>query len=85
MVEEPERKCDPDDIVCQMRILSNLKGLQSALGDEAFKSRFPELEGLDEKLTTRISEQDISLKEAMGRCGLLPVEKAGEESTPREE
>ena len=85
MVEEIEKKCDPDDIVCQMRILSNLEGLQRALGDEAFKSRFPELDGLDEKLATRISEQDISLKKAMGRCGLLPVEKDGEEITPGEE
>lgn len=74
MVEEPEKRCNPDDIICEMEILSNLKGLRSTLGDEGFKSRFPELEGLDQKLTARISEQDASLKEALQRCGLLTLE-----------
>lgn len=71
MVEEPERKpCDVDDILCQLEALSHLKGLRAALGDEQFKSSFPELEGLDEKLTQKIKEQEISVGDSMAGCGL---------------
>jgi len=61
-----------DDICCQMQVLSHLKGLQSVLGMESFRSRFPELEGLAEKMTGRIKEQETLVREALGRYG-LPV------------
>ncbi len=59
-----------DDICCQMQVLSHLKGLQSVLGMESFRSCFPELEGLDEKMTERIKEQEIDIRESMKICGL---------------
>jgi len=70
MTEEKKPKCDIDDILCQMEALSHLKGLQSVLGDEKFRSRFPELEGLDDRITERIKEQDTNLREALESCGL---------------
>lgn len=78
MTDEPERKCDPEDIICQMTVLSHLKGLKSALGEDRFKTDFPELQGLDERITSRESE----LLEALGKCGLEPgieVEKTNTE------
>lgn len=83
--ENETPKCNPEDVICQFQILANLRGLQSALGNETFKSSFPELEGLTDKITERIAEQDISLKEALGRCGLAPTEEVETETTIEEE
>lgn len=82
MTNENEiQKCDVEDILCQMEILSNLRGLQSALGDERFKTQFPELEGLSGQVSERIAKQDTSLKEALERCGLTPTEEVERETT----
>jgi len=71
MVEEPvERLCDVDDLLCQMTALSHLKGLKNVLGDEKYQTEFPELQSLDAKITSRESE----LREALGKCGLSPME-----------
>jgi len=72
MAEELEKRFYIDDIFCQMQVHSHLKGLQSVLGDEKFRSRLPELEGLAEKMTERIKEQETLVREALGRYG-LPV------------
>jgi len=84
MTEEPEKlKCDIDDILCQVQVLGHLKGLESVLGDERFRTRFPEFEGLSQKVTDSIDTQDESLKEALKRCGLpVPEETIVEEATP---
>ena len=72
MTEEPERpKCDIDDLLCQMQVLGHLKGMQSLLGEEKFRTGFPEFEGLSERVTERISTQETTLKEALERCGLV--------------
>lgn len=70
MTEELEKRCDIDSIFCQMQALSYLKGLQSLLGDERFRSRLPELDGLGEKMTKRIKEQENNLRESMKIYGL---------------
>jgi len=71
MTEEPEkRECDPEDIVCQMQVLSHLKGLKNVLGNEKFRSNYPELENLDERLVERIKDQEAKLRESMTSCGL---------------
>lgn len=71
MTEEPEIRCDVDDIVCQLEVLTHLKGLQSALGEERYRADFPELQRLDE----RVRGQEASLREALGKCGLPPLEE----------
>lgn len=71
MTEEPEGlKCDIDDLLCQMQILTHLRGMKSVLGDEKFKSSFAEFEGLDTTLTEKIQSQETSLREALEKCGL---------------
>ena len=62
--------CDVNDILCQLTALSHLKGLKSVLGEEKYRAEFPELQSLDEKITSRES----SLRETLGRCVDHPVE-----------
>jgi len=86
MTEGEKVRCDVDDLMCQMAALSHLKGLKGVLGEERFKSSLPELEGLDEKLTERISNQESNLREAFEKCGLPTLEEPTEaEPTPPEE
>lgn len=85
MSENPKAKpCDIDDIVCQMQALSHLKGLQNVLGDERFRARFPELEGLDERVAERIKEQDSILREALNGCGLNSISEPELETAQEE-
>jgi len=78
MTIEPEKpRCDIDDLLCQMQVLSHLKGMKSILGEEKFKGNFPELEGLDEKLVDRIGSQETTLREALENCGLSEVAPVG--------
>ena len=74
MAEENATRCNVGDILCQMQVLTNLKGLKSALGDESFKSRVPELEGLDQTIMERIEETDATLSEALRQCGFPSME-----------
>jgi len=62
-------ECNVDDILCQLTALSHLKGLKSVLGEEKYRAEFPELQNLDEKITSR----EVSLRDTLGKCGLEPV------------
>ncbi|MBA7690607.1 hypothetical protein ES703_99137 [subsurface metagenome] len=77
MTEEQKPKCDIDDIMCQMEVLGHLRGMKNVLGDERFKSSFPELEGLSDTIADKIGSQEITLKEALEKCGLPEI--SGEE------
>lgn len=84
MTEEQEKpRCDIGDILCQMQVLSHLKGMKSAFGDEEFQKKFPEFENWDTKIMDTIARQEIDLKEALGKCGLtepeIPKIEEGEE------
>ena len=64
-------ECNVEDLMCQMLALSHLKGLKIVLGEEKYQLEFPELQSLDEKITSR----EASLRDTLGRCGLVqPVE-----------
>lgn len=80
-------ECDIDDLVCQIQILAHLKGMQSLLGDEKFKTSYPEFEGLDTTLKEKIEIGEGTLREALDRCGLSPMEEiiAVEETVKEEE
>lgn len=62
--------CDPEDILCHIRVIGLLKGLQEVLGEESYRQKFPEFEGIDTKLTKRIKEEDTGLEEAILKCEL---------------
>lgn len=68
---EEEKRCNTEDILCQMEVLGHLKGIRSIVGDEQFKNSFPEFEGLNETLSERIKSSETNLKETLERCGLL--------------
>jgi len=72
-------ECNVDDILCQIGVLQNLRGLQKGMGNEAFLSEFPELQGLDSKLTAKIESGTESLKAAIAKCGRITLEEASEE------
>lgn len=61
--------CDVDDILCQVETLRHLRGLKKEMGSEAFKTKYPELIGIEEKLATEIQAQKGNLKEALESCG----------------
>ena len=67
MVEET---CNVDDLMCQIGVVSHLRGLQGLLGDERFKTEFPEFEGLGDKISEKIQTQEASLRDAFKNCGL---------------
>jgi len=46
------------------------QGNEKRLGDERFKSSFPELEGLSDTIADKIGGQESTLKEALEKCGL---------------
>ncbi len=76
MTTEPQRpKCDVDDIVCQLQVLSHLRGMQSAFGDEEFKSKFPEFDGWDKKIVDTIARQEVDVNAALKSCGLSSAEE----------
>lgn len=82
MAEATERQCNVDDLMCQMGVLSHLRGMQEILGDERFKTEFPEFERLDNAVSEKIKAQETSLRDALERCGLptmAETEEAKEE------
>lgn len=81
MAGNDENPCDVDDLLCQMGVLSHLKGMQGLLGDERFKTEFPEFEGLGDKLTEKIQSSEENIRDAFKRCG-LPDLTQGEEPLP---
>ena len=68
-------ECNVDDILCQVGVLQNLRGLQAGMGNEAFLNEFPELQGLDSKLTAKIESSTESLKTAVAKCGRITSEE----------
>ncbi len=73
--ERKESKCSVGDILCQMQVLSHLRGMQSAFGDEEFKSKFPEFDGWDKKIVDTIARQEVDLNETLKSCGLSSAEE----------
>ena len=67
---EPKTECDPADIVCQLQVLEHLKGLKGILTEDRFKNSYPELVGLEERISDRIKERGSSINEALNRCSL---------------
>ena len=61
-------ECDIDDILCQMQVLTHLKGLQGLVGGEKFTESFPEFDGLDTVITEKIRIGEASLHEALKAC-----------------
>ncbi len=72
-------ECNVDDILCQMGVLQNLRGLQQGMGTETFLKEFPELEGMDEKLTAKIESSTLAVSEALAKCGKTVSEEIGVE------
>lgn len=70
--------CDIDDILCQMRALNHLQGLKEAVGDEKFKTDFPELENLSDILNEKINLNRATLKESLEKCGMPEPEELEE-------
>ena len=88
MTEEPEKKCDIDCIMQEMQALSYLEGMKNLLGTESFQKRYPEFVGLDDVVKERMTEQRLTLKETMKRCGIdtteFEEEMISEEAEPQE-
>ncbi len=83
-------ECNVDDILCQMGVLQNLRGLQTGMSNEAFLKEFPELQGLDGKLTAKIEATTLAVSEAIAKCGKPAPEPISEtearvEEAPKEE
>lgn len=68
--------CDVDDILCQSMVIAHLKGLKTALGDERYREEFPELQGLDEKITSREAELRNTFADCVSQPGPSPEEEA---------
>ena len=77
--------CDMDDVLCQMQVLAHLKGIQSTLGDERFKSTMPEMATIADSLPGRIASQEKTLRENMQNCGLLAREETIPDFAPLED
>ena len=72
----PEKKCDIDDLMCQLQVMNYLGGMKNLLGSEKFKVRYPEFEGLQETVMERMKEQETTIREAFENCGLpIPEEE----------
>jgi hypothetical protein len=67
---EDKNPCDVDDLMCQMRVLGHLEGIQNLLGSDNFKNSFPELEGLGDKVSERIKSSEENIRVSFQRCGL---------------
>ena len=75
-----EKKCDIDDLMCQLQVMNYLGGMKNLLGSEKFKIRYPEFEGLEGTMIERMKEQETTIREAFERCGLpIPEEETVEE------
>lgn len=82
---EGKPKCDIDDLMCQLQVMNLLGGMKNLLGDEKFKARYPEFEGLDQTVEGRIKEQKITIQEAYEKCGLSEPEETIEPEIIEEE
>jgi len=78
-------ECKVEDILCQIKVLQSMRELKTAVGDETFLRDFPELQGLDTKLTEKIKTTTGDLKEAIAKCANIPIENVGLGSFESEE
>jgi len=60
--------CDVNDIICQARVLASMENLRQAMSSETFQEKFPELEGMDEKLLVSIEEAQVTLSASLEDC-----------------
>ena len=72
MADEEKTPCDPEDLMCQFRILGHLQGLERELGTESFKVQFPQFTGIGETVAERVESQKATLRGSFERCG-IPV------------
>lgn len=80
--EVKEEGCDVDDILCQLRVLTHLKGLRDTLGVDGFKTEFPELTAMIPGITEKIASRETTIQKALEKCNLAPIsEIATEESS----
>lgn len=85
MPEEPEgKRCDPEDIICQMETLLKMRNLRSAFDDEKFREKYPSLVELSDKLDESIKEETADIKQRLGSCN-LPAEITEEITEPEKE
>lgn len=64
-----EDGCNVDDVLCQLDILRGLKTIEGAVGREGFSEKFPEFQGLGEKVKESITNSQADLREALAKCG----------------
>lgn len=75
MSGEPEKGCNIDDLLCQFGVMNHLEGMRNLLGSENFQARYPEFNGLGDTVAQRITEQEITIREALEKCGRpAPIE-----------
>ena len=82
MSEDETTPCDPEDLMCQFRILGHLQGLEREMGTESFKTQFPQFTGMGETVAGSVESQKATLRGSFERCGIpIPDELGG---TPQE-
>jgi len=78
MSDEETSPCDPEDLMCQFRILGHLQGLERELGTESFKVQFPQFTGVGETVAESVESQKATLRGSFERCGIpVPDELGG--------
>ena len=70
--QDEKPKCDIDDLMCQVEMMTYLQGMQRLLGSDKFQERYPELADVGSVVTERVQQQTVTIKEAFARCGLVP-------------
>ena len=69
MSENPEKECDPTDVVCKMEVLRHLQGLETQMGSEEFLKKYPEAGPLREKIASEVKKQQVVVDGAIADCG----------------
>lgn len=83
MAEDSQPRCDVDDLLCQMRLMSHLEGLQSIMGTDKFKEQYPDFAELQNTVTGRLEKQKENIRTSMEKCG-LPIPQELEEEVQEE-
>lgn len=76
-----EKRCDIDDLLCQMQTLNLLQGMERLIGTEKFQESYPEFKGLGNVVKERMGEQRGTIKEMMDKCGISTGELEQEEKS----
>ncbi len=76
---EEKPKCDIDDLMCQFQALNLLEGMEKLFGTETFQEKYPDFKQLGNVVKERMSEQRITIKEALEKCGMDTSEFTQEE------